>query len=357
MNTIELTKQTPVKIYDDEMEPRKIANRIKHPRNKKIKFQGNPPSGVVYHEGFFNYLAMAWEKHYSAVIRPDDIWYMILNEITAVIAKSPDEYSSLFTTTPGEKQLILVPTNSVEKIDPDLVIEELKSRVPSNVGAFLPKFSTTTPAITLAMNVSFCDAVSPYYSYGTFMCGIPNVRIEGTQADWQLLLTSIKNLSELFKGNLGSYLDRCHLLVGNIVRAATNSDAEFFKTMVKLEPCGSGHQFDMSGWILGFRMKNDGLTQLEGLPPHFARMDYFNLETDRKFCLFCGLFYSQIVDGFLVPEYDAVSYEILPEEKKSQKEEFKIISVPVGNNTKKLSGDSTMEPGYIYAPYATKFKD
>jgi hypothetical protein len=40
-----------------------------------------------------------------------------------------------------------------------------------------------------------------------------------------------------------------------------------------------------------------------------AKMDYTNLDTNRKFTLYCGLFYSNIENDFLIPTYDAIRVE------------------------------------------------
>lgn len=315
--------------------------------NTTTKFFGNP-TDVVFHQGYFEYLATAWENHYSVVMRPDDIWYVILCELTSKIAKEPAKYESLFTTTPGSKQEISVPTCDIESIDPQLVIEELKDRVPSNVDTFIPEFSTTTLPIKLAMNVAFCDLVSPYYNYSTYLCGIPNIRIEGTLEDWHLILKNLEELKTIFKGNLKEYLNRCLVNVQYMLDAIDNNDAEYFRKMVKLNPCGSGHQFTMNGWILQFLCRDDTTKsiQLEGLPNNFSKMNYTNLDTGRKFTLYCGLFYSRVENEFLVPGYDAVRIEKTKKQPTNVDKEdavklaidsMRLISEPITTPSRKLN--------------------
>lgn len=350
MNTIELTKDPAVPFDKSNLisGKNKIAQRVSYPRSQgEIKFFGNPSKDVVYHEGYLGYLSKAWCNHYSVVIRPDDIWFMILNELTAEISKSPDQYSSMFTKTPGEKSMLLVRTNNPETINPELIIDILKDMVPTKVDDFMPKFSTSTKMCNLAMNVAFCDMVSPYYSYGTLLCGIPKVKVEGTVVDWNLMLVKLETLTNLFKGNLNIYLKRCLGVVSDLILATKNLDSNHFKKMVKLEMCGSGSQYEMSGWIMhlinckNFKQK----TQLEGLPPHFTHMDYTNIETQRKFSLYCGLFYSKVDAEFLVPEYDAFRFEILPEKKVKEKVEYVVVK-----------GENSEPQGLIYAPYIPKYR-
>jgi hypothetical protein len=354
MITIELLKNlTPQPFKDHNKKPYNIADRVKENVND-VKFFGKPED-VIYHEGYLGYLSKAWANHYSVVLKPDDIWYMVLGELTQAIAKDPETYSGLFTKTPGEKKLIAVPTTSVEEIDPSLVIDLLKTKVPSKVDDFLPKFSTATLMSTLAMNVAFCDLVSPYYSYGTFLCGIPSIQVDGTKEDWGLVKVKLNVIRELFSGSLRTYLDRCYGVVEDITREMDSSSArEYFNKMVNLQPCGSGSQQEMSGWIMRlFNKKNfDRPTQLEGLPPHMAKMDYTNLDTNRTFSLYCGLFYSYIENGFLLPNYDAFRVETTDGMNKKEKTSvtelgMEFVSIPVV---------SEFKPGIVYAPYVPRIK-
>lgn len=327
MITIELDKKDviPFDAHDLRIFKYGVRQCINYPKKEvDINFFGAPDTDVVYHSGYLGYLAKAWENHYSVVMTPDNIWFMIVNEIALAVKEAPERYTKLFTKTPNKKQWILVPTLDPTSIRPQLVINALKDRVPIKTDLFLPEFSTSTPMSIMAMNVAFCDVVSPYYSYGTFLCGIPNIRIEGTEKDWSLLLSNLKKLSKLFKNKLDTYLDRCVMCVDQLIKAAKENNSDYFKTMVKLEKCGSGHQFDMNGWILQFLRNNPRKMQLEGLPSHFSKMDYMNLDTERTFSLFAGVFYSKIEGEFLVPCFDSVSYETFENKPVKVEEEISI---------------------------------
>lgn len=365
MKTIELSDKTPFPFNEYCRDNKSlIARRIAYPYKTvdQLKFLGNPDEDVVFHEGFIGYLTKAWSRHYSVVLSPDIVWFTILNEITAAVAKKSDKYANLFTTTPGEKQAVIVLTGDPEVIDPAAVVDALKSRVPSNVDDFIPKFSTTTPEITMAMNVAFCDLVSPYYEYFTLCCGFPSIRIEGTEADWTLLMSKIKSLASLFKDSLDHYLHRCLNCVVAFTCAAANNYAEHFQKMVKLYPCGSGHEVEIDGWILDLFNDTGGSKRVrtERIPPHFANMSYTNLDTNRKFKLYSGMFYSKIEGSFMVPCFDSVRYEIKTKEQEekekhnSEAEEyalgvFKMVSTP--------AWVSEENKGIVYAPYIPRIKN
>jgi hypothetical protein len=319
---IEIDKKTPVEIrdYDWKDSALTIASR---------KYLSNVPSSAYSTVGYLNYLGAAWEYHYGVVLNPTDIWYIILCELTSAIGKTPKDYAHLFTTTPEEKQEIVVLTGDVETIDPELVIVALKDLVPSNVDDFLPTFSTDNEFSRLAMNIAFCDLVSPYYNYSTMLCGIPAVCIGGTEIDWVNIQVKLASLLQLFSGSLHEYLLRCQSRVTEIIiNAFTNkgNGQDFFSKMVRLTPCGSGHQFEMNGWILHF-LNRDNCTEsvmVGGMPTQISKMSYKNLDTGRTFQLFAGIFYSTFEQGFMIPRYNSCRIETTKSEenKKAQVEDL-----------------------------------
>lgn len=308
MKTLQLSDDKTVPL-SDRFRGDQVSRLCGHWDNKRLTRINTSPDVFTVHQGFLDYLSLAYRNHYSVVIRPDDIWYMVLAELTLVIKKTPQHFAHLFTTTPDKKQLILVPTGDVTQIDPALVISHLKDCVPADVDLFLPQFSTTTPDSRLAMHVAFCDMASPYYDYATYLCGIPAIRVEGTEEDWAKVAQGFNKLSALFKplgtegkSSLWIYLDRCYKCVKAMIGAVVMDDVHNLSRIVKVERCGSGSQYEMSGWIMDFCVSNRKV-QLEGLPSHIASMTYKNLDTGRIFKLFTGLTESVLQDGFLIPRY------------------------------------------------------
>ena len=291
-------------------------------------FLSNVPSSAYSTLGYLNYLGVAWEYHFGVVLNPTDIWYIILSELTIAVGKAPKDYSHLFTTTPEEKQEIIVLTGDVETIDPQLVINALKKRVPSDMTNFLPEFSTDNDYSRLAMNVAFCDLVSPYYSYSTMLCGIPAICIGGTEIDWVNIQVRLANLLQLFSGSLHEYLLRCQSRVTEIIInafASGNRGADHFSNMVRLTPCGSGHEFDMNGWIVQFLNRTNPTESVKvgGLPTQTSKMSYKNLETGRTFQLFAGIFYSTFEQGFMIPRYNSCRLETTKKDKEETKKDMR----------------------------------
>jgi hypothetical protein len=322
MKTIQLCEREVRPLETTEISARWRALKRLFGSTDAVVFRKPPMDTTICHEGFLSYLAMAWENHYSAVLRPDDLWYVIVCEIARVVRGDPKCYAGLFTKTPDAQAEIIVGTADVEAIDPYKLISALRKAVPNPlvVEMFLPDFTTATHDSQLALNIAFCDVVSPYYRYGTLLCGIPNIRVDGIYEDWVLLRQSIKDVAGVFEKlnpRIVAWLTKCRARVDKIIDAAFDGKAdakELFSQMVRLHHCGSGHQFEMTGWVLEFLYNSKQKIQLEGLPSHISRLDYKNHDTGRMFTLFTGCFYSQISPMvgdaiWLTPEYGRCTVE------------------------------------------------
>lgn len=257
-------------------------------------------------KGFIEYICFCYQNHYAAVMSPTDIMYMVQCELATAVKQAPDQFAALFTTTPGQKQEIVTVTGSVEEIDVFAVVDALRCRVPAKVDMFLPEFSTTTSISNLASHVAFCDMVSPYYNYFTFMCGIPRIEITGTIEDWQLLSRALFDLSSLFTGDLKKYLERVWSRVVMIIEECLTGNGSLFNQIVQVERCGSGSQYEVTGWILDFmNTPNEPPIMLENLHQHISKIEYKNLETQRTFNMHMGIFYCELFSDIAKPQYNA----------------------------------------------------
>lgn len=309
-------------------------------------------------KGFIEYICFCYQNHYAAVMSPTDIMYMVQCELATAVKQAPDQFAALFTTTPGQKQEIITLTGNVEEIDVFAVVDKLRERVPTNVDLFLPEFSTTTITSNLAVHVAFCDMVSPYYNYSTCLCGIPRIEIAGTEEDWTKLAQTLYYLSELFTGDLKKYLGRVWSRVTGIIGECKNGNGRMFQQMVQMEKCGSGSEYEITGWILDFmNTPDEPPIMLQNVHQHISKMEYKNLETQRTFDMYAGIFYCELYGDLAKPQYNANRIETTGKEKNKPKTdswykpakvpggglELKLTSSPIVANTRKLSGVWTAE--------------
>lgn len=311
-NPYPLTDNDKVRMFKTVVSP--MFEKSKIDKLDLIKWLTPPQTpNTIFHAGYYHYLSTAWKKHYSVFLKPDDIWNIILNELASEINKNSATYASLFTTTPEKKQTIIVLTGDVEYIDPFAVVDVLKNKVPSDVNAFFPEFSTTTISNKLANSIVFCDIVSPYYNYCTLLCGIPKIKILGEKEDWLTLVEKIQGLKNIFeKTPLVKYLEGCYTKAIELYDAICGTNTiQFFKDIFKIFSCGSGSD-EVNGWILSFLMNNPRRMDADDLPSHISSMHYKNLNTGREFDLYSGIFFSTLDGEFIIPDYHTARVETKP---------------------------------------------
>jgi hypothetical protein len=198
-----------------------------------------------------------YDRHIGLRLSPDVLWYMIVSEVATHVKANAGQYASLFTQTPGAKQLIEVRDDSLRYDGPsdwghtiELFRDPLRAAVTDRtMGLFLPSFSTASVEAETALLVCFMDAASPYYEYrASTMCGIPAIELEGTNEDWRTLLAGAEALVGEFP-TLAAYFGDLLPVVAEIVDTATGGqvDENFWRSLYKQEG-GSGGPY-INGWI------------------------------------------------------------------------------------------------------------
>lgn len=253
------------------------------------------------HTNYLEYLSMAWGSHYGAIVDPKFFWHMILSELTIIIHKNPEGFREFFTTS-DEKQEILVESSS-EVLPIGMVAEKLKDLIVIDIDIVFPKFSTEDVKYKLAIQATLCDAVSPYYNYSMYLCDIPFFKILGSNEDWNILHAATVKLFDTL-GIQDTYttklLDRLLILEDEDAR----KDSDTWESMFSLVRCGSGSQVEVEGWIQDFFVKIPDVGYPSNYSTHIGKVNYKDLPTCREYILYSGLFSSNFIDGYLIPQYD-----------------------------------------------------
>lgn len=204
-------------------------------------------------------LHASFAEHVPFSISPDMVWYLILHEVAVHIRLNQDQYRGFFTTS-DQKGTILVRDDSLRYGGDNqwgrsinLVRDPLRAVIPqATMDLCLLKFSTSTFESETALLVLFLDMVSNYYGLmWQTMCGIPAIRVEGTAADWQLIVNQAEQLQKEFSGLHPYFADLLPVLkemAGTV--AGAEPDPEFWKSIYKYEG-GSGGPY-INGWITAF---------------------------------------------------------------------------------------------------------
>ncbi|MFE0332017.1 DUF4419 domain-containing protein [Streptomyces sp. NPDC058960] len=234
---------------------------------------------------------LCFTAHLPLSLSPDLLWYAVVHEVAVHVRLNSGPYAGLFTETPGHQQTIavrddLAPLDWGRSIN--LVQQPLRARIGDDVAdLFQPAFSTTTPTDATAALVALMDMVSPYYRFRwTSLCGIPRIRLEGTDRDWRLLAARVRELEGWFEG-LRPWFAALHPVLDSISATASGwgIDQEFWRSLYKWESASGGDR--VTGWITAFfahRYTDDGpspkqsfgpgTTDEEDFPSHISRVPF-----------------------------------------------------------------------------------
>lgn len=237
---------------------------------------------------FFQTMLACYNKHYPLALRPEVLSYLINHEIAVTVNKHPDDYRSLFTSS-GERQTIEVRDDSLVRGDHSsdwgktlsLFEAELRRRVPVGcLESMIPGFSTDTPESRTATLIAFMDTVQSFYSYRFItLCGIPQIRLDGTAEDYQELADSAEKLAGFFSKHLEPYFRHLLPILRTIAQQAgsAETDNEFWSKIYS-HHTGSGYSV-ASGWITAFLAYTPNKSG-ELMPKEKRLFDWANLKED-----------------------------------------------------------------------------
>lgn len=218
-----------------------------------------------------------------------------------MVKSDPEKFQHLFTDS-KDKQEILVRNLSGTDLNLQILYEALKKKIPNDINAFCPEFSTTTESSRTAFCAAFSDMASPYYDYHMTLCGIPKIKVFGTEDDFLLMKKSIHDIISFFQDHTAiiSYLNDVLPLINNL----SENDSEVWKDFFYVVECGSGHPYKVCGWINKFFIKEYSDVEIY---PCANIVKYKNIDTNIKYEKYVGLFCSSLDDdNYLIPEFSYI---------------------------------------------------
>jgi hypothetical protein len=258
----------------------------------------------ITHMNYMRYLGHCWQAHYGVIISPTILWNIVLNNLAYKVNKTPDVFRKYFTES--DKKVEICVQQGGNLIDVQLLIDGLTGRIPSNMlKDSFPEFSTDTENSIMANYTAFLDMVSPYYNYSMYMCGIPKVKILGTQGDWLKFMYNLGAITSAIP-EFTEYL----LTVANRIASISENTCDY-TSFFRLERCGSGSQVEVEGWITDFFIEQPSVAYPENFVSCIAKIDYHNYNDGLDYRMYAGLFTSVIEDGYLVPAFDKMYFQKL----------------------------------------------
>jgi hypothetical protein len=213
-------------------------------------------AGVYFHP-VVAAVHIAFTDHRPLALSPDIVWLLIAQGFAHHLNASPETHRSSLVRHQGRVRIDVrrddFRKGSSENPWPE-VFAEFTARIREHLGPethdlLLPAFSTTGPAERAATQVVLLDAVQSYFSYGfRTLCGIPQIVLEGTAADWQAVADRTRTLGRF---GLQWWTEPLADVLAEFLAAAQgNVRGDFWRSIYKLNEASGGPC--TTGWINAF---------------------------------------------------------------------------------------------------------
>lgn len=220
------------------------------------------------YQSFFSCIYQAFAEHRPFVFSPDIVWLIISQGFAQHVNANAEALRHHFVGFEGKMDLV----NSDDRIHSDFpdspweemfpaFIELIKKHTGNKlIDALTADFTTTGLTERIASQITIMDSVKSYFNFIQMyaICGIPEITLEGTEADWKKLREKAASLRAY---ELGWWIDELDPLLEQFVHAAAgNPDVTYWQRMFRIKTewsCGEAGLAD--GWILHFfPYDNDG---------------------------------------------------------------------------------------------------
>ncbi|KAF4451718.1 DUF4419 domain protein [Fusarium austroafricanum] len=208
----------------------------------------------------------AYSQHHHLTIRPEDVWFAILTQMSFFINANAEDLRSFFVEHEGKKELTVFEAGDLESANIGAMAQRMAGLVSKNVKDpelgdwVMPSFSTTTDTDRVVASVLFMGAMQKYFSYTMCLtCGIPSVTLLGDISDWQAILTRLDRLDQLGKEPT-EFAEMLRPILKHMILSFEQPDdakvTRFWNTIATQNPVGSGTDY-ITGWITAFCFWDD----------------------------------------------------------------------------------------------------
>ena len=237
-------------------------------------FNNNPQNIKPSGNGFVYGAIEAYSEHHHLQIRPEDIWFAILSQLSFYINRHAEDLRGKLVAHEGKKELVVeisgrdhysvdfgvFATAMSDKIDTEILDRTLKDWV-------MPAFSTTTEEDKVVASVLFMGSMQEYFAYVcAIRCGLPSVTLLGEKSDWVTILNRLDKLKE-FGDEPTQFQALLRPIISRFILSFENPHSEvvksFWNRIAHKIDMGSGPDY-YSGWISAFCFWN-----LEGKIKHW----------------------------------------------------------------------------------------
>lgn len=220
-------------------------------------------------QGFVASAMMAFAYHLPLALAPDHLWAVITSGFAYHVNQYPEELRHHFVKHQGQVEL-RVREDSIRMGESppreweELVFPRFTAQIQENLNntkvhdlLVHTNFSTSTVASQSAAQITLMSSMKAFFRYTLVtLCGIPNIKLEGTRDDWQHLRSQTAQLAQWMMPNH----PQGDLWIQDVVLPILDEFLEaydgnvnycFWQSMVKFRLNQDGcHSFDfLSGWL------------------------------------------------------------------------------------------------------------
>ncbi len=240
----------PLAIPDQPFEP----NKPLHFRAERAEAIGaSRPFRPSAGHGLVDAIGVAFAEHRPLVLSPDVIWLAIAQGFATHVNENAEQLRGKFVRHEG-KLTLSVRRDDFVKGSPHNpwpeVFQAFSDEIAGHIGRqrdlVVCDFSTTGPIERAASEIALLDAMKSYFDFMfVTMCGIPEITLEGTVADWRSIRRRAQALDEYDLAWWTSAL--LPVLDALVATAEGHVDVPFWRSLFKRNS-GSGGPY-ICGWI------------------------------------------------------------------------------------------------------------
>lgn len=221
----------------------------------------------------------AYSGHHHLTVRPEDIWFAILSQLSFYINANAEELREYFVAHEGRKELWVTDVGNIHSVDFGLLAQRMTHLIQENVKDpslrkwIMPSWSTTTEDDLTTAAVLMMGSLQKYFSYGMGLrCGIPSVTLLGEKADWEDILKRLDKLPELGKEPT-TFAELLRPILRHFIASfdpEPSPAVKEFWSKIADKSGGSGLHY-LSGWITAFCFWDENGKSLYGDGPKGPR--------------------------------------------------------------------------------------
>jgi hypothetical protein len=209
--------------------------------------------------GIFGLFFLAYSYHKNVLVRPDDIWFHILEQLQIIINDYPEQMRKYFVEHEG-KEIIAIEIedesmfngSNIEKfiLQFNKIIE---TKVKSNfIQTVNQNFSTTTAFDKTLYNITAMVSMKKYFDYNIEVsCGIKKIYLGGELEDWEKILLELHNLKTNFGPYFKKYISKVIPIINEFVNAYKGSpNIGFFNRVIRQDAQMAGEMIK-DGYTIG----------------------------------------------------------------------------------------------------------